>query len=304
MNYILHILIMIGIYLMVAYSLNLIVGFSGLLTLCHAAFYGIGAYVFTLTTIHWGLSFIPALLISIIITAFFAFIVGIPALKFRGDTFVIVTLGFQMIIFTILYNWVSLTKGPYGIPGIPRPYISISIFRSQFNANRFPFSIVIDSMGEYLLLILILDVIFLTLLFILYKSPFGLVLKGLRDDERAGEALGKSAFRNFLYSFTIGSAFVAIPGALYASYVTYIDPTSFTLEESIFQVTVLLLGGSGNIKGPFVGVLFMLILPELLRFLGLSDTIAPNVRQIIYGALLVLLMFTRPRGIAGELEVK
>ena len=107
-------LIMIGIYLIVAYSLNLVKGYSGLLSLCHAAFYGIGAYVFTLVSMHWGLSFIPALLISIILTGIFAFLIGIPALRFRGDMFVVVTLGFQMIIFTILYNWVSLTRGPYG----------------------------------------------------------------------------------------------------------------------------------------------------------------------------------------------
>ena len=297
MNYILHILIMIGIYLIVAYSLNLVIGYSGLLSLCHAAFYGIGAYVFTLVSMHWGLSFIPTLLISIILTGIFAFLIGIPALRFRGDMFVVVTLGFQMIIFTILYNWVSLTRGPYGIPGIPRPHISFII-------NRSPFSIVVDSLWEYLILVLVLDVVFLTLLFILYKAPFGLALKSLRDDEKAAEALGKSTFRYFLSAFTIGGAFAAVSGALYASYVTYIDPTSFTLEESIFQVAILLLGGSGNIKGPLVGVLFMLILPEALRFLGLPDTIAPNVRQIIYGALLVILMFVRPRGIAGEFEVK
>jgi branched-chain amino acid transport system permease protein len=91
---------------------------------------------------------------------------------------------------------------------------------------------------------------------------------------------------------------------LYAAYVTYIDPTSFSLQESIFQVSILLLGGSGNRKGPFVGVVIMLLLPEALRFLGLPDTVAPNVREIIYGSMLIILMYARPQGIAGEFKVR
>ena len=96
----------------------------------------------------------------------------------------------------------------------------------------------------------------------------------------------------------------AIAGALYSSYITYIDPTSFTIDESIFIICVILVGGSGNLKGPIVGAVFMIILPELLRFVGLPDTIAPNVRQIIYALTLILLMFFRPQGIAGEYKLK
>ena len=290
MNYILHILIMIGIYSILIYSLNLTIGYSGLLTFCHAAFYGIGAYAFTLISIKFNLPFIPALSFAIIFTGLVSFLLGFPALRFRGDSFVLVTFGFQMIIFTILYNWISLTRGPYGIPGIPRPVIVHGI--------------TIDSLPEYFLLVLVCNLIFLSFLLLLYSSPFGLVLKSLRDDERLAESLRKPPFKNFLYAFTISGAISAVAGALYASYVIYIDPTSFGIEESIFQVSILLLGGSGNIKGPFVGVLFMVIFPEILRFLGLPDTIAPNVRQMIYGALLITLMFIRPKGLAGEFVVK
>lgn len=297
MNYVLHILIFIGVYLLLAYSLNLIIGFGNLISLCHAGFYGIGAYIFTLVSIHWNLSFIPSLCIAIFFTGLIAFLIGIPAMRFRGDMFVVVTLGFQIIIFTILYNWVSLTKGPYGIPGIPNPAICVSLSRSSN-------CLMVSSMLEYLILVGVVNLIVLSFLFVIYKSPFGLALKSLRENERAGEALGKSAFWCFLQAFTLGSGLTATAGALYASYVTYIDPTSFSLNESIFQLAVLLLGGSGNIKGPLTGVLFMIILPEVLRFVGLPDTIAPNVRQIIYGGLLIVLMFLRPQGIAGEFEVR
>jgi branched-chain amino acid transport system permease protein len=296
MEYFLHILIMIGIYSLVAFSLNLTMGYCGLLNLAPAAFYGIGAYGFTLVMTKAnlfqlvpGLSFFISLICAALLTGIIAFLSGIPALKFRKDSFVLVTLGLQVIIFTILYNWISFTKGPYGISGIPRP----NILGWQIYA-----------LWEYLILIVIINVLVLVFLFKLYQSPFGLSLKALRDDEIGAQSIGISARKQFLRAFTIAGAFIAIPGALYACYVTYIDPTSFSLEESIFQVVILSLGGTGNRKGPIIGVLFMIILPEILREIGLPDTIAPNVRQMIYGAVLVFLMFVRPQGLWGEFKPK
>ena len=289
MNYILHLLIMIGIYLLLAYGLNLVVGFGGLLSLCHAVFYGIGAYASTLLMVKAGVSFIPSVILGMVITGMFAFLVGIPALRFRGDPFVLVTLGIQMIVFTILYNWVDLTRGPYGIPGIPRPKVA---------------GYEISSLPEYLLLVGAVVLLSVVVLFALYRAPFGLALKALRDDEMAAEGLGKSPVQMFLYAFVISAVFASLAGSLYATYVTYIDPTSFTLDESIFLLAILLVGGAGNKKGAFVGTVFMILLPEALRFLGLPDTVAPNVRQMIYGLTLIVLMFFRPQGLAGEYRVK
>lgn len=289
MNYILHLLIMIGIYLILSYGLNLVVGFGGLLSLCHAVFYGIGAYATTLLMMKTGISFVPAIFISMVITGLFALIVGVPALRFRGDSFVLVTLGLQMIVFTILYNWVDFTRGPYGIPGIPRPVIA---------------GYEISTLHEYLILVAVFLVIIIALLSVLYKSPFGLAVKALRDDEMAAEGLGKSPVHIFLYAFVISGMVASLSGGLYATYVTYIDPTSFTLDESIFILAILLVGGTGNRIGPFVGTVFMILLPEALRFLGLPDTVAPNVRQMIYGLTLIVLMFLRPQGIAGDYKVR
>ena len=289
MNYILHLLIMIGIYLLLAYGLNLVVGFGGLLSLCHAVFYGIGAYASTLLMVKAGVTFLPAVFMGMAFTALFAFLIGIPALRFRGDSFVLVTLGIQMIVFTILYNWVDLTRGPYGIPGIPRPKVA---------------GYEISSLPEYLLLVGAVVLLSVVVLFALYRAPFGLALKALRDDEMAAEGLGKSPVQMFLYAFVISALFASLAGSLYATYVTYIDPTSFTLDESIFLLAILLVGGAGNKKGAFVGTVFMILLPEALRFLGLPDTVAPNVRQMIYGLTLIVLMFFRPQGLAGEYRVK
>jgi len=250
-NYIIHIAIMIEIYMMLALSLNLTFGFGGLMSLCNAAFYGIGAYATTLLMIKLHIPFLTATLVSLLFTGLIAYLFSFPALRFRGDTFALVTLGFQIIIFSILYNWTSLTQGPYGIPGIPRP----EIFGIKFN-----------TLQKFFLLSSVFLILLFAALYRIYNSPFCLSLKALREDEIAAESLGKSPFKFFSRAFTLSGSLAAIPGTLYATYISYIDPTSFTLDESIFQLAILLVGGSGNIKGPIAGTIFMVILPEILRF--------------------------------------
>lgn len=276
---------MIGIYLPLAFSLNLAVGFGGLLSVAQAAFYGIGAYAYTLLLTGPGFHPISALIGAMLITGTIAFGTGSLALRFRGDLFLFVTLGFQMIVFIVLYNWVGLTRGPYGITGIPRPMI---------------FGLTLRTPLHYAALAAALNALVLPLLFALYRSPFGKALKALRENETAAEALGINCKRIFLQAFVLAAVFSVVSGALYASYVTYIDPTSFTLMESFFIVAILLLGGSGNRIGPLVGVLIMLLMPEGLRFIGLPDAVAHNMREIIYGLMLAVLMYVRPQGIAGE----
>lgn len=288
MNYVLHILVMIGIYLPLAYSLNLILGFGGLLSVAQAAFYGIGAYAFTLVLTSADIHPLLAVFAAVIMTGLIALVVGAASLRFRGDLFLFVTLGFQMIVFVLLNNWVSLTQGPYGITGIPRPMFFGSVIRTP---------------AQYATLALAMNALVLPLLFALYRSPFGKALKALRENETAAMALGINPRRLYIQAFVLAAAFAAIPGAFYASYITYIDPTSFTLRESIFIAATLLLGGSGNRLGPLVGVIAMLSLPEGLRFAGLPDTMAHNLREVIYGLMLAVLMFLRPQGIAGEYRV-
>lgn len=301
-NYILHLVNMVGIYLILAYSLNLILGLGGLMSFCHAIFYGIGAYAYTLAvvgrpgsavahellwTAAWPFPF--AVIFAMTVSAAIAHLVGRVILRFRGDFFVFASLGFQMMAFVVLYNWIGLTNGPYGIYGIPKPAV---------------FGTIISTPAQFLPLILLIDVILLSLLFLLYRSPFGLSLKALREDGLAAQSLGVGANSQYLAAFTLSAGFAAVSGALFASYVSFIDPTSFNLKESLFIVTILLTGGSGNIKGPVVGVLVMLLIPEALRFLHLPDALAANLREIIYGIILIGLMLFRPQGIAGAFRVK
>lgn len=288
MNYAFHLLIMIEIYTILALSLNLVVGYTGLLSLSHAAFYGLGAYASTLLIMYFGLNFFPSLAFAVFITAIFSLCIAYSSLKLRGDYFAISSFAFQVIIFGILYNWVGLTRGPYGIAGIPRPGL---------------FGFKVDTLPEFFIFTTIITGLVIYFKYSLYKSPFCTVLKAIREEEQAVISMGKNVVRFKILAFVISSGVAAIAGGLYAGYITYIDPTSFTLDESIFILAIVLIGGAGNFKGPIVGVLFMLLIPEILRFAGLPDSIAHNLRQIIYALILILLARFRPWGIAGDKEL-
>lgn len=288
MNYVLNILIMIGIYTILSLSLNLLLGYGGLLSVAQAAFYGIGAYIYSLLLLG-GYSFVLCLVASVVGTSFLALLVGYPALKLRGDYFLLATIGIQGIVFDVLNN-ISLTRGPYGIPGIPALPTLLG-FQSQ-------------PMFVDFLFVLLLTGLVVLFSRALYSSPYGRLLKSVREDETASSALGKNTARIKVWAFVVAAGIAAIAGALYASYVTYIDPTTFSLDQSIFIFAVVLVGGAGNLRGSIVGAAVLIILPEVLRFLGLPSLIAPNVRQIVYGLLLLLLMFLRPQGIAGEYKLE
>jgi len=285
MNYIFHILTMINIYLILSLSLNVLVGYSGLLSICHAAFYGIGAYISAILMTKLGINFFFALPIAIIGSMVLSLLVSIPSVRLKGDYFILTTFAFQIIVFDVFYNWVSLTKGPYGISGIPSPSF---------------LGYLITGPIKYFFFSLIISILCFVFINIILEAPFGHVLKAIREDETLAQALGKNVTKFKIQAFAVASALAAISGVLFAHYVTYIDPTSFTLDESIFLLSIVLIGGAGNIKGPVFGTFLLLIIPEILRFLGIPDTIAPNIRQMIYGLLLIIFMYFRPQGIAGE----
>ncbi len=290
MTYVLHIIIMINIYIILTLGVNLLVGYSNLLSISHAAFYGIGAYLSVLALMTFKLTLIPSIVLAAAGTAVLAYFIGKVSIRLKGDYFVLVTLGFQMIVFAILYNWVSVTRGPYGIPGIPSPKLIGWIE--------------IKGIGGFLALSSVLVAVIIILYYRIIQSPFGRILKGIRDDEIGVLSLGRDVTSFKIRAFVIGSSMAAVSGFLFASYVSYIDPTSFTLDESIFIVSAVLIGGAGTIRGSIAGAIFVVVLPEALRFLGMPDAIAANMRQIIYGLLLVVLMMFRPKGIWGDYEIQ
>ena len=291
MEYLLHIGIMICIYIILVLSTNLTVGMANLLTMCQAAFYGVGAYIGTYFLMQFNLPFVIIALLVMLATGLTSLLISFASVKLKGDYFILATLGFQMIVFTILYNWVSVTRGPYGIPGIP----SIKLFGIWS----------LDGIYAYFFLALVLAVIVGLVFNRLQRSPFGRMLKAIRTDELSAQSLGRNTTRLKTWAFFISAAFAGVAGLIYASYMSYIDPTSFTLDESIFIITALFIGGIGSrVWGPIMGAAVVVILPELLRFVGLPDAVAANLRQVIYGLVLIVLMFVRPQGLLGDAKLK
>ncbi len=285
MNYLYHILTMICLYVILAQSLNLVVGYGGLLSLSHAAFYGLGAYIASLLMMQAGWPFLLSLATAVVVVGALAWLVSNPAIRLHGDFFILATLGFQMIVFGILYNWVDVTHGPYGIPGVPRP-------------SAFGFSV--TSPLAFLALTFVAALLCCGILYLLMSSPYGRTLQAVREDEIAAASLGKDVNAYKRSAFAWAGAIAAVPGVLFATYSSYIDPTSFGLEESIFILCIVIIGGAGNIRGPIIGSVVLVLLPEFLRFLHIPDSVAANARQILYGLALVLLMRLRPQGIAGK----
>lgn len=289
MNYLIHILIIINIYLIIAISLNLIAGYTGILSIAHAGFYGIGAYVTALMSVHWETSYFINLPCVILIAAIVALVIAFPSLRIHDDFLVIATFGFQLILFSIFNNWVSLTNGALGIPGIPQIKI---------------WGFVIKSLSEYLIFTIIIVGVIFFIVNRIVNSPFGRILKAIREDEIFTQSLGKNVIKYKIQVFVISGSLAAIAGTLYAHYVTFIDPTSFTILESIFMLSIVIIGGAGRISGSILGATVLIVIPEVLRFLGLPNALAANLRQIIYGTLLVLFMIFRPQGLIGEYKFK
>jgi branched-chain amino acid transport system permease protein len=285
MDYILHIIIMIAIYSILCMSANILIGLTQKISLGFAAFYGVGAYVSALAVLYLKICLFPSLLLILLINGIFAFLLAVPSLRLKGDYFILATLGFQMIVYNILYNWTTVTKGPFGISGISNPVIFGSIK--------------LDGIFQYFVFSILLAVLLSIFFYYLIKSPFGRVLRALSDDEMALVSLGKNINFYKISAFVIASAFTGVAGYIYATYISYIDPTSFSLDESIFILCALIIGGTGNIRGAVTGAVFVVLIPELLRFVGLPDSVAAPMRQIIYGAILIWVIFYRPQGIAG-----
>lgn len=290
MEYIFHILIMVNIYVIITVSTSFLVGFGGLISLGQAAFYGLGAYLTAFALMQLNLPMIPTIILIIILAGGISFLIGKTSLHLVGDYFILATLAFQLIVFTILYNWTSVTKGPYGIAGIPEPEL--------FGMIQ------IDGIIPFLILSTVLMLIVLGIFYRLMHSPFGRSLKGMRDDSTALQSLGKNPKKLKIQAFILAGSFTALSGFIYASYVSYIDPTSFNLDEAIFIISAVLIGGTGNIKGPAAGAVVVVILPEILRFLGMPESIAANMRMIIYGLILIVLMHFRTEGLAGKYKLK
>jgi branched-chain amino acid transport system permease protein len=359
MEFIFHIFIMLNIYILLTLSANLTIGMANLLTMCQAAFYGIGAYIGTYFLMQFNLPFLIISALVMLLTGLFSILISFASVRLKGDYFVIATMGFQLIVYTILYNWTDVTRGPYGIPGISGikllgVYDIHEVFEI-FGIYEFLKILRIQEVFPFFVFSSVITAIFVYLFRHLTKSPFGRVLNAIRADETMVESMGRNTVLFKSLAFFLSAAVSGLAGTIYASYIGYIDPTCFTLNESIFIISALFIGGIGNTKGPisgavfvvlipellrfvgqntpvvfliivflifmiivyyymksflsgdlnnykrlFLGAIIMVMVPELLRFWGLPDSMTANLRQIIYGLALILVMYYCPHGLMGK----
>lgn len=289
MDYWLHILNLLAIFAILATSLDLLVGHTGLLSVAHAAFFGIGAYVTALLATNYGIGFGVTLIISVLSGAVASLLVSQPSMRLHGVYFVIATFAFQMIVFSILNNWTLLTHGPLGIYGIPSPSI---------------LGIRLDTPLHFLPLSVTMCAITCVILHRVIHCPFGRVLHAIREDDITTQSYGKPTVQFKILAFALSAAFAALAGCLYAYYVSYVGPGSFTVMDSVLILAMVIIGGSGNIWGPLIGAAALIVLPEILRFVGFPSSVAANLRQIFYGATLVACMIWRSQGLIGTYSFK
>jgi branched-chain amino acid transport system permease protein len=288
MEYFIHLTILFAIYAILGVSLNLVVGYTGLPSLTHAAFYGIGAYTTAILLTKTTVGFFTSVALGIVISITISFLIGIILSQFKGDYYALGTFGFNVIIFAILLNWQTLTRGPLGIPGISKPELFGIDFSHHFN---------------FLVLVLIfLGLVYFVSRFIV-NSSFGRVLKSIRENEEVIQVFGYNTLYFKLVVFVISAGMAAIAGSFFASYITFIDPSSFTVMESTFILAIIILGGLANLFGSILGAFFLILLPEILRFVGFPSDVAAQMRQMVYGVILILLMLYRPKGFIGEYKL-
>ena len=257
------------INIMLAVSLNLIVGFTGQLCLGHAGFMSIGAYVSAVLTQKAGIPFIVSIFIAAIIACVFAALIGYPTLKLTGDYFAITTLAFCEIIRIIIMN-IDLVGGARGFTGIPR--------ETNFT------------------LAFLFMVITVIVIYNIIHSSQGRAMLSVRENEIAAESMGINAFKYKMLAFIIAAFFAGLAGGLYAHYMGYIQPASFDFNKSIDYLTFVVFGGMGSLSGSIIATIVLTFLPELLRGLG-------EFRMLIYPLALILLMIFRPQGLLGDKEV-
>ena len=266
-----HLAILVSLYLILAQSLNLTVGLGQLFNLAHVASYAVGAYATALLSTEHSASFTVCVAVSISLCAAFATLLGAISLRLTTDYFAIGTLAFSAVVSALLINWKSVTHGVLGIPGIPRP----ELLGIDFYDN-----------GNFLALIVIFAVITQAILYCLYNSPCGRSLRALAEFERAAASLGKNTRRTRNIAFCVSSALAGLAGSFFSYYLNYIDPSSFGLGEMVFILTIVIVGSPGSFGGVIGATLFLVLLPEPLRFLDISSTYLGPMRQLLHALIL------------------
>ena len=279
-TYSLHAVIVALIFLLPAHGLNLLVGYTGLLSLAQAAFFGIGAYASALLSIHFGTPFYVNIIAAGLIAGAIALPLGIPALRLRATSFVMCTLGFVIIGQAVAKNWIDLTRGDMGLSSVPKPYFALG-----------PASFTVSGTTQYYYLALAVAALATLAIYLIVRSPAGRNMVAIRENETLAESVGIPTWKYKLVVFVISAVFAGLGGSVYVHYLSVVSPLTFAMYYSTTMLIIVLGGGAGTISGVVFGSLLFVGLSEALR-------IAPEMRMIFYGLCLLVLVFRFPKGFA------
>lgn len=285
MDFLYSYIVLAEIYVLAIISTNLLVAITGIFSVSQAAIVGVGAYVVGACTLTGALPFALACVLAMAVCVLLNVAITLPALRVAGDYFVVTSFGIQLLATALFTNLTGITGGANGMPGIPPP---------EFLGAE------IESTAGYAVLCSAVLAVGLLGFWLLLRSPFGRLLFALREDELAVAAAGKRVLFAKVAAAGVAGAYAGAAGALYASFLSFIDPSSFDIDASVLLVTMMVVGGARTIAGSIVGPFLLLGLPQLLNLLAVPTTYAGSLRQFIYGALLVAFMVFRPQGLLGE----
>lgn len=278
--YITQIVNMIGIYIILGTSINILTGYTGQLSLGQAAFFGIGAYTTAILNTRIGCQFLVCLIASAVVAGIFGLILAVPALKVKGSYLALLTMGFGEVVRIVMVNWSDVTNGTAGIVSIESPSI-------------FGFSL--DDQNVYYYLILLFVIAGILYQKALVKSRTGRAFVAIREDVDAAELCGINVTSYKIRAFVLSAVYCGIAGTLYAMMIHYVSPDTFTNNTSSIILWTAIVGGFGTIAGPILGGVVMQVLPEVLRFLG-------NWRLVIYGLILLIVILKFPGGLYPYIE--
>jgi branched-chain amino acid transport system permease protein len=298
--YLLHLMITTGIFIIAAMSLNLLLGYTGQLSLGHVAFFGIGAYTSALVSLGFEIHILPnftvglapkpvwfAMLTSIVVAGLTGYAVGKVSFRVRGAYFVIVSISFAEVVRLVAVNWVELTQGPMALNNIPA--LTLGAGPIELSFLRKP--------SFYLLVLAVLVVCYI-IIARLVNSRSGRAMIALRENESLAMSVGIDVTRYLVIATIVSAAMAGMAGALYAHYIRIVDPDIFLFIYTVTMVIMVITGGKGTLAGPLVGGAIFGFLPEVLRAMAIQ----PEVQWIIYGLLMVLVVYFLPQGIVPAIK--
>lgn len=284
MEYLYGIIIIVGLYVVLATSFNLIIGYGGLVSIAHPVFFALGAYASALLSRDVGIPVLLAMIAGMLVAVVASIAMALPSLRVSGDYLLIASIGFQLGILEVIKN-LRFTGGPGGFTNIP------------------PFLIRDFGRESYVVLVLAVTVAVILLVRWIARSDYGRAMSAIRDDELAYASVGRDAMWMKIAIFGLGSGLAGLAGALYAHYFRFIAPEQFEILQSAAILTMVVVGGMRTTWGPVVGALLLQALPQALTFLQLPPSVLGPIQGLLFTGLVLVFMFFRPQGLVAAEDV-